>query len=152
MGRAERVTSVISEHDPKLYCEGRDGKLCIFRRSQRIESYDYDGMTINFVRPAPFFIIALTDDWRMSGTPVDWGLVPIMNRLREIDLWNRDMASEIIRKEEEVSRINEKDFKNNGEAFLKDYRREFARTFNDVRTSNMSKKDKRKIGEKNGNC
>lgn len=152
MGRAERITSVIREYDPKLYCESRDGKLCVLRKSQRIESYDYDGVTIHFVRPAPFFIFAVTTNWKMTGQPVDWGLVPIINRLREIDLWNRDLAEEIIQKEEESARIKRKDLKNESEAFLKDYRRKFAGTFNDVRVSNMDKKDKRKIGEKNGNC
>lgn len=152
MGRAERITSVIRKHDPMLYCESRDGKLCVFRKSQRIESYEINGVTIQFVRPAPFFIFALTTDWRMDSPPADWGLVPLVNRLKEIDLWNRDLAEEIIRQEEDRAAVAKKDFRNESEAFLKDYRSEFADTFNDVRVSNMDKKDKRRIGEKNGNC
>lgn len=135
-----------------LYCESRDGKLCVFRKSQRIESYEIDGVMIQFVRPAPFFILALTEDWRMASRPVDWGIIPILFRLKEIDLWNRDIAEEIIKQEEDGLRTKRKDFKNESEAFLKDYRSKFASTFNDVRVSNMENKDKRKIGEKNGSC
>lgn len=152
MGRAEEISSYIKRHDSKLYCEeGREGKLCVFRKSTRVEHYVYEGHAIGFVRPAPYFIFALTDDWTMNGTPVDRGVLPIMVRLREIDLWSRDLAQECISQTERNQESNERELSNNNEAFLKDYRRQFAKTFGDINTSTLSKTCNRKLGEiKNG--
>lgn len=153
MGRAEDVTRFLRKVDSKLYCEkGREGKLCVYRKSSRIEPYDVDGVIINFVRPAPFFIFALTDNWQLSGKPTDWGLDPIYFRLQEIDSWNRNLAEELIEQEEKEARIREKDLRNENEAFAKDFRKQFARTFDDVNTSTMSKIDSRRKEEKNGYC
>ena len=130
----------------------REGKLCIFRKGSRIESYDVDGVTIDFVRPAPHFVFALTDDWSTNGIPVDHGLEPILDRLKTIDLHKRDLVAEIQRNQEERDASNERALSNHVESYLLDKRKEFARATNDVLTHSMTKTDKRKLGEKNGNC
>lgn len=153
MGRAERITKAIKRHDRLLYCEERgEGKLCVFRESSRVESYRLDDESVlHFVRPAPFFIFALTDDWSMNGRPVEWGELPIMNRLRAMDLWNRDLASDIIDQETKHRKSIERERQNTIESFLLDYRRKFAKTFDDVNTSTMTKKDPRSLGDKKVN-
>ncbi len=143
MGRAERITEVIKAYDSKLFCKSEDGKLCIYRKSQRIESYDLNGTLYHFVRPSCFWILSLTHNWRMDGDPADWGIEPIMKKLKMGDLWHRDLASEVIRQEEKHLESTQRHLDNESEAFLKDYRRKFARTFNDVRVANMAKKDSR---------
>lgn len=151
MGRAERVTRTIKQHDRLLYCErGREGKLCVYRKSERVESYRLDDKSVlHFVRPAPHFIFALTHNWHLSGRDVDWGIEPIMARLKAIDLWNRDLAEEIIQDEEKRLDGLARDRKNTVESFLLDYRRQFAKAFDGVNTANMDKKkDSRRLGDK----
>lgn len=141
MGRAEDVTRYIRKFDSKLYCEkNRDGKLCVYREDQRIESYDFEGQVILFSRPAPYLVFALTDDWTEQGSPVDRGLLPIYFRLRQIDLWNRDLVSESIRSVEKDKESRDRAVDNHIESYLKDVRREFARRTNDINTSTLDRK------------
>lgn len=107
---------------------------------------------IHFIRPAPHFVFALTDNWKLQGISVDWGIDPIMNKVRECDLWQRNLAEESIRSVEKGMESKKRDLKNNNEAFIKDWRRPFAKMFNDYNISSMKKIDSRRLGEKNGNC
>ena len=152
MGRESRITKEVQKHDPKLYCaKNAEGTLCVYRRGVRFEAYEFDGDVMIYTRPAPHFVFALTDNWKTNGRSVEWGLEPIQARLKAIDLWNRPtLADELIESYEQDEKSAERDLDNSIEAFLKDYRREFARTFNDVNTSTMNKKlDKRRL--KDGN-
>lgn len=148
MGRVERITEVIKTHDSKLFCKRLAGIPCVFRESSKWEHYAVDGENYLFSRPNPYFVFALTKNWRKDSEPVDWGLVPIVERLKFIDLWNRDLARECEAQQNKIDESNLKKMRGDNEAFLKDYRREFAKTFNDVNTANLAKKDKRKIGDK----
>ena len=122
MGRAERVTKAVKSYDSKLYCEkSREGKLCVYRKSSRIESYDLNGQLIHFVRPAPYFVFALTKDWRLASEPVEWGLVPIVERLRALDLWHRDLAEESLKSVEAATLSNERAARNSIEGFLHEF-------------------------------
>lgn len=152
MGRAERITKAIKLHDSKLYCErGEEGKLCVYRKGQIVESYRYDDESVlHFVRPAPYFVFALTDNWKITGRAVDWGIEPIMARLTALDLWNRDVAGEIIQQELKERASLERERQNTVESFLLDFRRQFAKTFDGVNTSTLSKKDSRRDYEKIG--
>jgi hypothetical protein len=152
VGRADVITEFIKRHDPLLYVDRREGKLCALRRGKRIESYDVDGVGIDFVRPAPHFVFALTENWSMDSRPVDWGLEPILQRLKDIDLWNRDLVSEQEKLYDKNKASRDRALDNHIESYLKDHRRDFARATNDVSTANMNKIDKRKTGEKDGYC
>jgi len=149
VGRAEQVTELIKAHDSKLYCDrGREGKLCIYRKSTRVERYEIDGVSIGFVRPAPHFVMALTDNWQMHGREVDWGLIPILQRLQSMDLWNRNLAEDLIEGYEKKEKQVARDASNKNEDFLREFRKPFAETFKDVNTANMKKIDKRRLQEK----
>lgn len=141
MGRAKEVTKFIQRFDRELFCEmGREGKLCVFRKGQSVESYDVDGQVIHFIRPTPYLVFALTDDWTIHGEPREWGLMPILTRLQEIDLWNRDLAKESLESIEKGKNSRERALDNHLESFLKENRREFARLTNDINTSTLTKK------------
>jgi hypothetical protein len=150
VGRAERITEAIKSHDGLLYCdENKEGKLCVYRKSTRFETYRLDDDSIlRFARPTPHFIFALTHDWKAAGNPADWGIEPILARLKAIDLWNRDLAEEIIQQEERNIEASARDRKNNTESFLLEFRKQFAKTFDGVNTANMTKKDSRRLGDK----
>lgn len=139
MGRARQVTEFIRQIDDKLFCDkNAEGKLCVYRKDNAVDSYEYEGCTISHVRPAPYLVFALTDDWTVNGRPVDRGLLPIYFRLRQIDLWNRDLAKESIESIERAKESNDRAVDNHLEGFLKDNRRRFARLTNDINTSNLN--------------
>ncbi len=141
MGRAEAVTSFIKRYDSKLYCEKNgEGKLCVFRTGQSIESYDVDGTSFHFVRPTPYLVIALTEDWTLNGEPRDWGTLPILAKLKRIDLWGRDLVKDSVESIEREKESNDRAVTNHIESYLSDNRREFARLTNDINTSTLNKK------------
>lgn len=145
MGRTERITKLLKTHDYKLYCEKNgEGTLCVFREGHSTESYALNNDVLTVVRPTPDFVFALTDTWKAQGRAVDWGLEPIMARIKEIDLWKRDIAAELSEQYDKNKLSKKRDFKNRAESFLFDYRSQFARTFNDVNTSTLKKIDNRR--------
>ena len=150
MGRAQRITNALKAHDYKLYCDkNKEGTLCVYRKSLKFDAYQIDDKVVIDVRPSPHFIFALTDNWKTNGVPQDWGIEPIMTRIREIDGWNRDVAGELIKQYEKDERAADREVDNNIEAFVKDYRRTFAKATDHINTANMTKIDKRRL--KDGN-
>lgn len=139
--RADVITREIKKYDYLLYCEkNRDGKLCVYRKGRRIESYDLNGTTLHAVLDDPYFVIALTDTWNLNGEPRDWGIIPILGRLQMIDCWNRDLAKESVESIEKHDESKDRAIDNHIESFLKDKRREFAAITNDINTSTLNKK------------
>jgi hypothetical protein len=147
--RARRITWEVQKHDPKLYCgESHNGQLWIFREGYSYREYDVDGVTLHALEPCPYYIMALTDNWSQSGQSVDWGLEPIMARLRSIDGWSRDVYEEDIYQQKERSKEkSERHFANETEAFLKEFRPQFAKAFDGINTSSMDKIDPRRKGD-----
>lgn len=145
MGRAERISEVIKSHDYKLFCKGnREGKLCVFREGTRTETYDVEGKTVHFVRSAPHFIFALTHNWLHDGESVDWGIEPILKRLRDMDLWHKDVLTEITDHNEKVTKSNVRAKENEIEAFLYEWRDHFKKHTNDINVAGMKENKKRK--------
>lgn len=139
MGRTREITEYIKSFDDKLFCDkNAEGKLCIYRKDYTYERYEYEGSTIDFLRPAPYLVFALTDNWTINGKPVDRGLLPIYFRLQQIDLWNRDIAKESIESIERAKNSNERAVDNHFQSFLSENRREFGRITNDIRTANLN--------------
>lgn len=145
----EVITKAIKKFDRELYCaRDREGKPCVYRNSTRAESYVMDdGSTLTYMRPAPFLIFALTDNWKVTGHTVDWGVLPILQKLKEGDLWERDCASESIKSIEKAEESNARDRRNKIEDFFYDARSEFKKEFSDI---NVANKNKNKRRGKNG--
>ena len=151
--RAYRITKEIQTLDRDLYCEKDSrGVMHIMRKALRWQDVDMgEESSMKAVVSHPQHIFSLTRNWQLSGEPCDWGLEPIVRRIREIDSQN---AEAIIHKMEEMAeeadRSKKRDFKNKTEDFLREFRPQFARAFNDVNTANMDKtSDKRRL--KDGN-
>jgi hypothetical protein len=142
VGRAERITEHVKIHDRELYCaKSEEGKLCVYRKSTRWETYDLgNGDVLHFARPAPHFIFALTDNWKMDGKPVERGLLNITERLCWMDSWKRDLADEAIRQQEKAEQSSARKRRNDNEAFFSDFRKQFARATDGVNVSNLEKK------------
>lgn len=154
MGRAEAITRAVKTYDRELYCErNKEGKLCIFRKSIRWESFQLeDNVVLRVARPAPHLVFTLTDNWRPQGRPVNWGVLPILAHLRECDLHNRDIVSELEKQDDKHREACARESRNQAEAFASEFRSDFKKAFADVNTSNFKKVErKRKDEEKYGN-
>lgn len=145
----ERITRFIKQHDSMLFVErNSEGKLCVFRKGQKVEWFNVDGASIGFVRSTPHLIMHLTHNWHALGRDVDWGLDVILTRLQEIDLWNRDIAAECESEYEKREQKTRRNASNKHEDFLREFKRPLAETFKHVNTANMRKIDKRRTMEK----
>lgn len=154
MDRARVITAEIKKHDHKLFCrKNGEGKLCIYREGTVIDSYDISEFAgkpaiMHHARSSPHYVCALTDNWKPNGRPVDWGLMPIMKHLRFIDLWNRDIVSDLEKQSEAKEASNRRHLVNETEAFFSEKKGVFQKAFNDINTANMAKKDRRYIKDK----
>lgn len=147
MSREQEINRIIQRYDRELVAQ-RDfkGTMCVWRKAYRFEEFEFDGKRFLFSRPDLKLVFALTDNWTQSGRPVDWGLEPILNRLKSIDVWrDPDFAEKLIAQYEQDEQSNRRNLRNTVESFLIDYRRQFAKTFGDVNTSTLAKTDRRRI-------
>ena len=128
MGRVQEITRAVKSYDPCLYAqETKPGRIDLYRKNR-------SGME------PPHFLFSLTDSWQPDGTPVPWGVEPLMNRIRAMDLWRDDgFVENLIKEHEKEEEIRAKDRRNTTEEFLKDFRRQFSRATNDINTSNLEK-------------
>ncbi len=150
MGRAEYITKHLRSYDRELYCaEDTEGKLCVWRKVSKAERLTYEGVNLVFVRPDSHRVFSLTHDWGVKGRPADWGILPIMAKVKSCDIWQRDIVRDLEIQEEKIEKSASRDLDNKNEAFLKEFRPQFAKAFNDTRVANMDmKKDLRRTNEK----
>lgn len=147
--RAVQITKAVREYDRELYAEYSHGRIDILRKTYTYVPYDVDGVTILVCKEEPYRVLCLTDTWNAWGKPVDWGIEPIMAKLRRSDLWKRDIASEVVSHNEKIKETKSRDMKNNLEGFLSDNRSKFKRAFGDINTSLLDKKkDRRYLDDK----
>ncbi|MCA2656866.1 hypothetical protein [Microcystis sp. M061S2] len=90
---------------------------------------------------APHFIFPLTKDWTMRTEAAEWGLEPLMLKLRESDGWSRSdivdrLEAEYLKAEESKRR----GLKTTAEGFFADNRSQFKKAFGDINTSSMDMK------------
>lgn len=150
VNRARRITAAVQTHDPLLYAKDDGKAIRIYRKQKewRRESLNNYTPIWTFVRN-DHLVMSLTDTWGVTGKPVDWGIEPVLARIKALDLWGNDnLANQFFVEEEKHEKSKERDFKNNVESFLYDFRSTFAKGTNDINTSLLSKIDKRRIGDK----
>jgi hypothetical protein len=134
--------------DSDLFAKRDNGKVQVYRKKFRFLPWEYEGQTLLYQVSTPTLVFSLTDNWSVNGEPAEWGIEPILARLRSIDLINNPELSEWLFKQYEKSEESkERDFHNFSESFAKYYRRAFANTFNEINTSTMEKNDSRRKGD-----
>ena len=146
MSRANEITRALRDYDYKLYCDkNKEGKLCVYRKSHRVEAYDLgEGKILNVVKDAPHFIFALTHNWKSAGDPVPWGVLPILERLQKADLWKNDLAEKCIQETEAFQAEKNRERHNHVESMLIEDKSKYAKMFSDINTGSMNKNKKRK--------
>lgn len=140
-------------YDRELYSKvNKDGILCVFRRKKRyVYVCDFNGAPLYDLVESPDFVFALTDNWKTTGIPREWGSQVVLERLRKMDAWaDPDLIEKIDRENEKIDEIKRKDRISNTEAYLLDNKREIQKAWNDINTSTLSKREEHKrIREKN---
>ena len=152
MSRASRVTNEIKKYDSKLFCEkSDDGSFAIYRMTYRYEYHNLGKFGIISTIPDKFLVFKLTDNWSQRGQPVDWGIEPILNRLKAMDLWKDFTAYDQLKLDEiKYQESKERDRRNSIESFLIDFRKQFVKATDDIRIANMDTKyDRRRLSDGN---
>lgn len=128
MGRVNEITRAVKSYDPCLYAqESKQGRIDLYRKNR-------SGME------PPHFLFSLTDTWQPTGRPVDWGVEPLLNRIRAMDLWRDDQFVEKwIAQKEKMDESRDRDRRNSVEAFLYDFKGQFQKATNDINTSTLEK-------------
>lgn len=128
MGRVQSLNTNLRRYDSELYAQGDStGRVDVYRQNR-------DRLS------PPHFVFSLTEDWTARSKPREWGMEVVLARLRAIDLWNSGQTFDDIQKENtKVDESEERDFSNNVEAFVKDFRRQFVKATDSVRTANMNR-------------
>lgn len=140
-----RLNKELRLFDKELYAEKSDTlPTRVFRRGVHWESYQFEGATILYSRPNPYYVLSLTHDWSLNGKPVEWGIEPLLQRLREIDNHNHDVLERIYEENEKRDQLNKRSKSNEIKALATDLRRDFAKTVNDINTSTLEKVESRR--------
>jgi hypothetical protein len=148
--RANKITAAIQAHDYLLYAKDDGRAIRIYRKQKefRPEYLGFEKPVLNLVRN-DYLVMSLTDTWGMNGRRVDWGIEPILARLKAMDLWNSgNIGDQFFEDEKKHEESKSKEFRNNVESFLYDFKGQFAKATSDINTSNLNKLDKRALGEK----
>jgi len=141
--RTKLLTQYLKELDPKLFAKREGEMIVVYRDSNRMEHFEYEGQKYGYVKTSPIYILALTDNWTSKGRPVEWGIEPLMRKMRAIDSWNQGFtADDLIQSYEARDASNARDRINGHEAWLRDNRSMFKKAFNDINTSNLDVKQR----------
>lgn len=129
MGRVNEITRAVKRYDSLLYAqETHRGRIDIYRKSQ-------------FGCNPPHLVLSLTDTWSVHGTPREWGIEVILDRLRANDLWRDDSFVEnFIKDQEKHAESKERARRNNLEGFLGEMHSSFKKHTGDINTALMDKK------------
>lgn len=131
----KRIERAVKAYDPKLYVlKTPKGMLQVYREPEKslgLFKPDASGSI-----PTPMLVICLTHNWKLDGTPVSWGIEPIMQQLRSMDSWGDSVSFEQMReRRERAERDEARQRTNEFRAIAADMRRDFARATNDINTS-----------------
>lgn len=139
---AKRIEQGLKNHDSLLFLqESKLGRYDVYRKTQ-------------FGEAPPNLICSLTDDWSVKGSPVEYGLYVVLDRIKAHDLWRDDSFIENwIKEREKEGESRDRARRNSIESFLYDFRSQFQRATDGINTGSLNKIDSRKLMEnKNGNC
>lgn len=147
--KLRQVSRLLKRYDSDLFPKRfKDGALGIMRKERTFDFYQFDRPTkfnLWFARDYDALVVAVTDTWLDSGTPVDWGIEPLLEEIQKLDGWRDDGDYDRFCIERDNNKRNkERAFKNDMRARAADLRREFAKSVNDVNTSSLEKIEKRR--------
>jgi hypothetical protein len=123
--------------DPWVYVK----QVQVKRKITRLEGCWLDDETRLFAtKEMGDIVFSLTDNWSITGEPVDWGIEVIMARIKACDMWNRGFANIIEEMDKEALKADESKERsrhNTVESFLYDFRDAFKESTKHINTANM---------------
>ena len=137
-----RLTGAVKRHDEKLFVKKDDfGRMSVWRESYALRPYEISGSVIQCLEPAPHYIMSLTENWTMNAKPCEWGVEPILERLKSIDAWNRDsfVNSEMEENNRRVDESKQRSINNKIEDATYEAYGTFKKVFADINTANINK-------------
>ncbi len=112
---------------------------CLYAQETKFGRYDVYRKASLSCNP-PHFLFSLTDDWKPTGRPIDYGTMVVLDRIKAHDLWRDDKFVEnYIKNHEAQEESRDRDFRNNVESFLYDFRKDFQKATADINTSTINK-------------
>lgn len=131
-----RLNKEVKAFDSLLYAiRASNGMLQVYRQPIRAVANLFESTDFN---PNPLLVLCLTDTWTIQGKPVEWGLEPVMERLRSMDQWQSGISYEEFCKQRDLGESNEKRaFTNEVRARAMDVRKDFARLTDDINLSTL---------------
>lgn len=146
--RVKSLTRALKEHDRDLFAErAPNGRIDVYRKCYEWDNYSYEGKSLRVLVKRPHIIISLTEDWRPESTPVNWGIEPVLLKLKMSDGWNRDIYSMLLANRERDEKTRARSRQNEFRALAADARRDFAKATNDFNVSTLDK-NKNLLGDK----
>jgi hypothetical protein len=115
-----KLTRELRKFDSKLYAmKSSDGNIFVMREGKRYDFIEVEeGQFIKYPVNDDYMVFPLTDNWSLSGKKVSWSPFNVIQHLKEIDTWNRDVFKEVVDHNEKVKASKERSFSNNAEAFF----------------------------------
>lgn len=143
--RVIRITQELQKHDRLLKAvRTNTGMIQIWRTADSWRAADLIDGESDSSQPMQF-ITALTDNWSVTGNPIDLGLDPLMWKIQEMDSWSKgSMLEDMRRAREKAKEERLRQRKNENKAIAYDMRKEFAKAVNEINTSTLEKIDKRR--------
>lgn len=143
--RVESINRALKNHDSDLFCKKESHGVNVYRRNTAWEEFWLDGSRFLYSRPSPQFILCLTDTWTVKGKPVEWGIEPIINRIKSIDSASSfNEVNNLVANLEKAEETKEKDRKNKFESMAYEMRGVYKKAFSDINTSSLEKIDRRR--------
>lgn len=151
--RLATITREVKKYDRELYADLLpSGIPAVFRKTVRYETYVLDESeksTLVVLKESPHLVFPLTDNWSVKGHMVDWGIEPILARLKAMDLWNNEsFMDDLINSYEKAEEGRAKEKRNDIESFFYEMHGQFKKDWKDINTATINKKDRRIVDEK----
>lgn len=144
--RAKKLTMFLKSYDKNLYALAEYDSTKVYKKAYRFSWYDLDGSTIGYAHEYGSYICALTTNWNLTGTPVDWSFDQVLERIKSIDLQNEfNESKKVIENLENDYEVRARHMHNLHEDIAREVRPVFKKAFADVNTASMEKIDKRRI-------
>lgn len=153
---AQRLTAAVQKHDRELYViQPKIGGLClVMRRARKLVAYAFNGGTLWVSEPNDFQVLPLTHNWQAKGRPVEWGVLPLMERLRSMDAHNDSHDGGVIarleREDEKHEEAKRRHVRSLHEAMAYEQHSVFRKAFKDINTANLRKDLATKGMKRNG--
>lgn len=143
--RVARLTQEVRNHDSSLFAlKSPKGVVQVWRRANRWDAAYLMDETSDHSQPMQF-ILALTDNWKADGNPIECGIEPVLSKLRQMDSWRQGSQLDEMRKRREREKEDqERQKRNETRAIAADLRKDFAKATNDINTSSLDMSDARR--------